>query len=111
HAELLEVQQQLREAQNLAQQARSYLNFLLNRPLDTALEATEVDEVVARSAADFATLAAAALERRPELAQAESAAQAAEAQIGVERAQLKPTLGIGVDGGIQGEDYGTGHGY
>lgn len=111
HAELLEVQQQLREAQNLAQQARSYLNFLLNRPLDTALEATEVDEVVARSAADFATLAAAALERRPELAQAESAVQAAEAQIGVERAQLKPTLGVGVDGGIQGEDYGTGHGY
>lgn len=110
-AELLEVQQQLREAQNLAQQARSQLNFLLNRPLDTALEATEVDEIVARSAADFDALSAGALERRPELAQAESAVLAAQAQIGVERAQLKPTLGIGVDGGIQGEDYGTGHGY
>jgi len=110
-AELLEVQQQLREAQNLAQQARSYLNFLLNRPLDTTLEAAEVDAVVARAAADFQVLAAEALERRPELAQAESAVQAAQAQIGVERARLKPVLGIGVDGGIQGEDYGTGHGY
>ncbi len=102
-AELLEVEQQLRETQNLAQQSRSYLNFLLNRPLDTVLETAEVDGVVAQSAAEFGN--------RPELAQAESAIKAAEAQVGVARAALKPTLSLGVDGGIQGEDYGTGHGY
>lgn len=110
-AELLEVEQQHRESENLAQQSRRWLNFLLNRPLDSALEATEVEAVVTRSAADLATLEAGALANRPELAEADSAARVAEAQVGVARAALKPTLGLGVDGGIQGEAYGTGHGY
>src|SRR4029078_7305024 len=48
-AELLQVTQQSREAENAAAQSRSYLNFLLNRPLDTALENVEVGaEVTAR---------------------------------------------------------------
>lgn len=110
-AELLEVEQQLRDARNLAQQARSYLNYLLNRPLDTGLEPVSVDDVVARSAAELGTLVASALGNRPELAQADSTTRAAEAGVDVARAALKPTLGIGVDGGIQGEEYGTGHGY
>ena len=51
-AELLEVTQQSREAENAAAQSRSYLNFLLNRPLDTALENVEVGaEVAARTLA------------------------------------------------------------
>jgi outer membrane protein len=41
-AELLEVQQQAREARNLTDQARSFLNFLLNRPLDRPLEHADV---------------------------------------------------------------------
>ncbi|MBV6415908.1 MAG: hypothetical protein CMLOHMNK_00431 [Steroidobacteraceae bacterium] len=110
-AELLEVVQQQRESENLARQARSYLNFLLNRPLDAALEAATVEDIAARPVADLATLQAGALERRPELAQAGSAARAAEAQVDIARAARKPTLGFGLDGGIQGEDYGTGHGY
>jgi outer membrane protein TolC len=110
-AELLEVEQQLRESDNLAQQARRYLNFLLNRPLDGALEATDADGVAAQAARDLTSLEAGALARRPELAEADSAAKAAEAQVGVARAALGPTLSLGVDGGIQGEDYATGHGY
>ena len=43
--------------------------------------------------------------------EADSAARAADAQIGVARAALGPTLALGVDGGIQGEEYATGHGY
>lgn len=110
-AELLDVEQQRRESENLAQQARSYLNFLLNRPLATPPEPAGLDAVAAQSVADLATLQAEALARRPELAQAQSATRAAEAQVDVARAALKPTLGVGLDGGIQGEDYGTGHGY
>ncbi len=110
-AELLEVEQQLRESRNLAQQARRYLNFLLNRPLEGALEATEVEQAARQAAADPATLEADALARRPELAGADSTTQAAAAQADAARAALKPTLGLGVDAGIQGEDYGTGHGY
>ena len=48
-AELLAVTQQSREAQNLAAQAQSYLNFLLNRPLDTALENADVAAEVERA--------------------------------------------------------------
>jgi len=38
-SELLAVEQQKREVSNLASQARSYLNFLLNRDLLTEIEA------------------------------------------------------------------------
>src|SRR5690606_14756660 len=37
-AELLEVEQQKREVENLATQARSYFNFLLNRELTAPIE-------------------------------------------------------------------------
>ena len=110
-AELLEVEQQLRESANLAQQSHRYLNYLLNRPLEQPLESTEVERVAAQSAADGARLEADALANRPEIAEADSAARAADAQIGVARAALGPTLALGVDGGIQGEEYATGHGY
>ncbi|MGE0580818.1 MAG: TolC family protein [Steroidobacteraceae bacterium] len=110
-AELLAVEQQLRESANLAQQARRYLNFLMNRPLESELEATDVEHVAAQAAADLATLEASALADRPELAEADSAANAADAQVDAARAALKPTLALGVDAGIQGEDYATGHGY
>lgn len=110
-AELLEVDQQLREARNLVQQSRSFFNFLLNRPLETPLEETEIETVAAQSARDLAALNDTAITNRPELAQADSVTRAAEAQVDLARAALKPTLGVGVDGGIQGEDYGTGRGY
>src|SRR5688572_1628729 len=42
-AELLQVTQQSRDAKNLAAQAQSFLNFLLNRPLDTPLDNAEVE--------------------------------------------------------------------
>ncbi|MBC8026724.1 MAG: TolC family protein, partial [Steroidobacteraceae bacterium] len=46
-AELLAVTQQSRDARNGASQARSYLNFLLNRALDTPLEDADVGVNVA----------------------------------------------------------------
>ena len=49
-AELLAVDQQLRDAQNGQSQARSYLNFLLNRDLDAALEPAEPADEIARTA-------------------------------------------------------------
>jgi outer membrane protein TolC len=110
-SELLESEQQLREAENLAQQSRSYLNFLLNRPLKTVLELAEVDVVVNQAVADLEALNSDALANRPELAAADSASRAAAANVDVARAGLKPTLGVAVDGGIQGEEYRTGAGY
>jgi outer membrane protein len=109
-AELLEVMQQSRDAQNGAAQSQSYLNFLLNRPLDTALENAEVAANVSATTRALAELRAAALENRPELAQLEALTRASEAQTKVAKADLWPTISLGADGGIQGEEYDFGRG-
>ena len=109
-AELLEVEQQVREAQNLRDQARSFVNFLLNRPLETPLTPAEMGGEVSRATADLATLRAAALANRPEIEQSERGVRAAQSQVRIERADLKPTVSLGVDGGIQGEEYEFGRG-
>ena len=109
-AELLAVTQQSREAQNGASQARSYLNFLLNRPLDTPLEDADVTANVSATTRELAELRAAALEDRPELAQLKHLAEASQAQVTAARADRWPTLSLGADGGIQGEEYEFGRG-
>jgi outer membrane protein len=109
-AELLAVTQQSREAQNGAAQAQSYLNFLLNRSLDTPLEDAAVAADVAARTRALAELRAAALANRPELAQLAHLTRASEAQVRLARAERWPTLSLGADGGIQGEEYDFGRG-
>jgi outer membrane protein len=109
-AELLAVTQQSREAQNLAAQAQSFLNFLLNRPLDTALENAEVGQGVSATTSALADLRRAALDNRPELAQFAHLSRASEAQTRLARSELWPTLSLGADGDIQGEEYDFGRG-
>jgi outer membrane protein len=109
-AELLAVTQQSREAQNLALQAQSFLNFLLNRPLDTPLEEAEVAADVTATTRALAELRAAALANRPEVEQLKHLARASDAQVNVARADRWPTLSLGADGGIQGEEYEFGRG-
>jgi outer membrane protein len=109
-AELLAVTQQSREARNGASQAQSYLNFLLNRPLDTALENSEIAADITATTRALAELRQAALDNRPELAQMQSLTRASVAQTRLARAELWPTLSLGADGGIQGEDYQFGRG-
>ena len=110
-AELLGVEQQLRDAQNGAALAQSYLNFLLNRDLATALEAAAGrcrSNAYARF--DLRSCARPALADRPELAQFEREVRASEAQVSLSRAALWPTLSLGVDAGTTGERYGFGSG-
>ncbi len=109
-AELLAVTQQSREAQNLARQAQSFLNFLLNRPLDTPIEEADVAADVSATTRALAELRSAALENRPEVEQLKHLARASEAQVNVARADRWPTLSLGADGGIQGEEYEFGRG-
>jgi len=109
-AELLAVVQQHREARNGQSQARSYLNFLLNRPLDTTLIGANVEREISRAVQDLSTLRAAALANRPELDQLDRATRVAEARAQLARADLKPTLSLGVDAGTQGEEYEFGRG-
>lgn len=109
-AELLAVVQQLREARNAQSQARSYLNFLRNRPLEDALVAASVEREVSSAVHDLSSLRAMALENRPELDQLDSVTRAAESRVQLARADLMPTLSLGVDAGTQGEQYEFGRG-
>jgi outer membrane protein TolC len=112
-AELLEVQQQLREAGNLASRSQQLVNFLLNRPLDMPLEPASIRAPAATPppAGTDATLRDDALDRRPELRELEALELAARFQVDRERAARQPQLSLGVDGGIQGEDYDFGSDY
>jgi outer membrane protein len=110
-AELLQVTQQSRDAKNLAAQAQSYLNFLLNRPLDTPLENADVAAEVTATTRALADLRQSAIDNRPELAELAHLTRASEAQTSLAKADLWPTLSLGADAGIQGEDYKTGSGY
>lgn len=109
-AELLAVEQQATEARSARDQLQSYVNFLLNRPLDTALEAGDADGELRRTARDLAALRAGAVGSRPELAQAGRAADAARSQAEIARAARLPTLALAVDGGTQGDSYEFGRG-
>jgi outer membrane protein TolC len=104
------VTQQSRDARNGASQARSYLNFLLNRALDTPLEDSDVGVNVGTVTRALAELRRTALDSRPELAQLGALTRASEAQTRIARAERWPTLSLGADGGIQGEEYQFGRG-
>jgi outer membrane protein len=109
-AELLAVEQQLRDAQNVVSQAQSFLNFLLNRSLTEPLQVAEISGEIQRTAHDLGVLRTAALANRPEIAQLERAVSAAESEIQIARSELKPTLSLGMDAGTQGEEYDFGSG-
>lgn len=109
-AELLAVQQQQREAQNQVDLARSYLNFLRNVALDSTLDAAPPASFELQPLPSLGELQELARRQRPEHSQSMAGSRAAQAQHAGARASLRPTLSLGVDGGIQGEDYGFGSG-
>ena len=109
-AEMLAVVQQLRDARNGQSQARSYLNFLRNQSLDAELIPAAIEGEIAATVSDLGTLRTAALANRPELEQLDRAAKAAESRVQLARADLKPTLSLGMDAGTQGEEYEFGRG-
>lgn len=115
-AELLAVEQQQREADNSVLQGQRYLNFLLNRDLNTALVAAEVgDGELAGSppAAESASTSGATTpgSDRPELQQISATLSASNAQLEAARAAHQPTFSLGVDAGTQGEEYRFGPNY
>ncbi len=110
-SELLEVQQQQREIVNFDSRARQFVNFLLNRPLDGPLEAAEPGRPPHGVAGAAGELRNAALANRPELREQDELRRAAEERVAAARAAGRPEVSLGLDGGIQGEDYDFGSGY
>ena len=102
-AELLAVEQQKREIENLTTQARSYLNFLLNRDLQTALEPSAAPTTSDERDAALELLWSEALGRRPEVAQVGQLRRASEEQVKIAQRRKWPTLSLGIDAGTQGD--------
>ncbi|HWK49097.1 MAG TPA: TolC family protein, partial [Steroidobacter sp.] len=67
-AELLDVEQQKREAENLAIQAQSFFNFLPNRQLQASIEPSTPPNNAGPNEAALEQLWSTALDRRPEIA-------------------------------------------
>ena len=109
--ELLAVEQRQRETENLATQAQSFCNFLLNRELLTPLEPSAPPTETSRSANPLPQLWTEALDRRPEIGRLEQQRRAAAEQADIARKQKWPVLMLALDGGTQGVDYRTGDGY
>jgi outer membrane protein TolC len=109
--ELLAVEQRLRETRNLATQAQSFFNFLLNRDLLAGIEASAPPTAPPGQGGALEQLWSAALDRRPEVARVDELRKAAEEQVRIARKQKWPTLSLGVDAGTQGVDYRFGDGY
>jgi outer membrane protein len=121
-AEWLAVQQKKIEAQNGVTQAGSYLNFLLNRSLATTIEMAMLPALGASGAVvaaqglsprtdSLSNVTARAQAKRPELQQLAQFARGAESQLRAARAQRLPSLALGIDSGIQGDNYGVGPRY
>jgi len=104
-AELSEVEQQLAEAEERRDAARRAWNLLLDRPLDAPVP------VIADSALAFELpgspddLVRVALARREELEQTTWGERAAEAQERAATASFLPSVSLGVDYGVQGQEY------
>jgi outer membrane protein len=105
-AEVAGVQQQLEEARRDEDAALGYVNFLANRPLSTPVDTlSEPDaEAYARVLAD-ADPSGGDSAGREELAALEKSRGAAGQAADAVRAREYPTLGLAVEGGIQGDGY------
>lgn len=110
-AELSAIDQQWQQARDAQTRAQSYVNFLLNRPLSTALEPSRSGAIPLSVPDSLDALRTQAASQRPELGQLERTVAAAREQVQLARAEALPSLALGVDAGIQGEKYGVGSDY
>jgi outer membrane protein TolC len=117
-ADLLEIVQQRRAVEARVRIAQSYVNLLRNAPLPAPVPTATIDEVtverfrnrlaerVAGRRLDLPVMQRVATEQRAELESLDAAIAGSLAQQDLARAAFKPTLAIGAEAGIQGEDYG-----
>lgn len=111
-ADDLAVRQQLAEAQRDRNQARAYFNYLLNRPLGTEIESPAEEELLGlqTTLGEQPKWSGLGVARREELVALERGVAAAAAVESMRTAARQPTLGLAVEGGVQGESYRTGKG-
>ncbi len=103
--EFYRVAQQRRSAQNQVELARSYLNFLLNRPLDAGIVRPSAPADLAAPDVSLMDLKRSALAGRAELRQLEAAVGVARHAKGLAQSAYLPSLALVADYGLQGETY------
>jgi len=103
-SDIFELEQNRAEAQKNMSVARSYFNFLLNRPLDTPIDTTGIPAVHKHFSVNPG-LCSAALENREELFQMKQAIDISQKQIGLSRTAFLPSVTAVADWGYQGESY------
>jgi len=104
-AELSEIEQQKAEAEKGRNLARAYFNFLLNRPLDTPIEAAIADDLPPEPEANTSSISDRALARRYEPAQLRSGLEAAKNGVRLSRSGYLPSILFAFDYGYEGEIY------
>ncbi len=126
-AEMFAVSQQQSEAEKNRDLARSYFNFLLNRPFEEPIQQTDEQFLVASINRPARVVPAAltitpgnarpaaqkafqqlALENRYELRQLEAAMLASNAAVKISKSSFLPGIALAVDLGMQGTEYGFG---
>ena len=107
-AEQLDAAQRVIEARNTLKQSQRYLNFLVNRGIESPVqvEVAESDRLLAFGAAESFDHDEPA--QRAELRQAQQSIVAADAQLDSARSENWPTLSLGASYGVQGTDYNVG---
>lgn len=104
-AELSKVERQMAEAEKFHESAKSYFNFLLNKPLESYIEIDSnnifIDSLLLSSAESIDV----ALQNREEFMQLEEYMRASEHNLKLNKFNRTPTLNLGVNYGIQGETY------
>jgi outer membrane protein TolC len=108
-AEVAAVREQRIQAAKQRDVARSWVNFLLNRPLETVLDPIPAEALVAHETAlaawmEGADLSGAAREERKALAHAVDAAESGRRALS---ARLLPTVAFAADLGVEGSGYGA----
>ena len=102
-AELLALDKQLAGSRKNVVMAAAYFNFLLNRPLDTAID--EGDTPLESGRYDPKQLLESARRHREEFAQLQAAIHAARQGIKLENSNWLPAVTAVLDYGFQGEEY------
>ena len=108
-SELLGVEQQQLESGNGIRKAQRYFNFLLNRGHEEPIEDADLPVVDTLAPIPLETLIERSLSLRAELKLLDSKQREAQAGIEAARAEYKPSVALGLEGGTQGERYGLNH--
>ncbi len=104
-AELSDLQQQMAEAGKNQTLAAAHFNFLLNRPLETAIDTLSSPEVFQPLDTTLSAADSAALAKRPELTAMHMGIEAAANGIKLAKTGFLPGAVIALDYGIQGREY------